>query len=141
MKKRLFAVVACVMLVLSLVGCGMKKMTFQEIYESSDAIRNSFDQELNQMKIQNAQDYSDIQIKFNGNEITYIFTFRDAISTDYQSTFSSLVSKQFESLCKNQITSLRSSYNYLADDAITMIMKFNNPNGEEYYTYTYTEGQ
>ncbi|MCQ2493643.1 MAG: hypothetical protein MJ104_03485 [Lachnospiraceae bacterium] len=141
MKKRLFAVVACVMLVLSLVGCGMKKMTFQEIYESSDAIRNSFDQELNQMKIQNAQDYSDIQIKFNGNEITYIFTFRDAISTDYQSTFSSLVSKQFESLCKNQITSLRSSYNYLADDAITMVMKFNNPNGEEYYTYTYTEGQ
>lgn len=141
MKKRLFAVVACVMLVLSLVGCGMKKMTFQEIYESSDAIRNSFDQELNQMKIQNAQDYSDIQIKFNGNEITYIFTFRDAISTEYQSTFSSLVSKQFESLCKNQITSLRSSYNYLADDAITMIMKFNNPNGEEYYTYTYTEGQ
>lgn len=141
MKKRLFAVVACVMLVLSLVGCGMKKMTFQEIYESSDAIRNSFDQELNQMKIQNAQDYSDIQIKFNGNEITYIFTFRDAISTDYQSTFSSLVSKQFENLCKNQITSLRSSYNYLADDAITMIMKFNNPNGEEYYTYTYTEGQ
>ena len=141
MKKRLFAVVACVMLVLSLVGCGMKKMTFQEIYESSDAIRNSFNQELNQMKSLYAQDYSNIEINFNGNEVTYIFTFRETISTDYQSTFASHVGKQFESLCKNQVTSMRSSYNYLADDAITINMQFNNPNGDEYYTFTYTEGQ
>jgi len=140
MKKYLLSVVACLMLALSLVGCGKthKTMTFQEIYESDAVIRSKIDAQVASMK---TEEYKDVSLKYEGNAAIYTFTFNQNLAPEYRSVFEKMVGNSYNVMCKTNINSMRNSSVYLAEDPITMTVIFNNADGSEFYTFTYTEGQ
>lgn len=141
MKKRLFTIVASIMLVLSLAACGIKAMTLQEIYKKDTKAYQEFNSGLELLKSQNSANYSDITIEFIGNTAVYNYTFRQALGSEYRGMFESTLENSFNSMAKAQVDSMRNDTKGLSSEPIVIIMHFNNPNGIEFYTFTYTEGQ
>lgn len=143
-KKILATLCAAVVLVSTLAGCAQfttKKMTLQEVYESSDEVRKSFDNDIANFKREYSDSYSDAKIEISGNSISYIFTFKETMPIAYQGLFVAALGNTLEIQCQTQVYSVRKNATYLTDEPLSMSYIIKNPDGTEFYTYTYTEPQ
>ncbi len=77
MKKRLLALVAAMVMVLSLVACGAPA-TVEEYY-TQPAVKSALDAQIDEMKTGYTSVYSDLGYKVSGNTFTYWFQFADQI--------------------------------------------------------------
>ncbi|MBQ8246936.1 MAG: DUF4854 domain-containing protein [Lachnospiraceae bacterium] len=77
MKKRLLALVAAMVMVLSLVACGAPA-TVEEYYTQPE-IKEALDSQIEQMKGSYTGVYSDLGYEVSGNTFTYWFQFADQI--------------------------------------------------------------
>lgn len=143
-KKILISLCACIVLTSTLAGCAvmpMKKTTLQEVYDASPDIQKSFDDDIKEFKRTNSDAYSDAQIDITGNQISYIFTFKETMPATYKNLFLAALGNSLTIQCQTQVNSLRKNATYLTSDPVSMRYVFLNPDGSEFYSYTYTEPQ
>lgn len=77
MKKRLLALIATMVMVLSLVACGAPA-TVEEYY-TQPAVKSALDAQIEDMKAGYTSVYSDLGYEVSGNTFTYWFQFADQI--------------------------------------------------------------
>lgn len=74
MKKKLLVLLTTVVMMLSLVACGSKVTTLEDYY-MRPAYKAALDQEIETIKAQYADAYSDITFEVKGNTFSYIYTY------------------------------------------------------------------
>lgn len=77
MKKKIALVLATLMIVLSLVACG-KPATVEEYY-TQPMVKQELDSQIENMKGQYSNVYSDLGYEVSGNTFTYWFRFAEQI--------------------------------------------------------------
>ena len=121
MKKRIIALLACLVLALALTACGSSETETLEDKYSQETVQ----EQISEMTSQYSDVYSDIQISLSGNRITYAFTFAQQVQVTQED-----VDKAFEGDSSvNDLFDQISEESGIPADKIEIEYVYKNPDG------------
>ena len=133
MKKRLLVLLTTVVMMLVLVACGSKITTLEDYY-MRPAYKAALEQEMENVKTQYADAYSDIAFEVKGNTFSYIYTY--AVQIEDVDTAKATLAASFTD---ETMAPLAESLEQEAGvKGITVEYTFLNNDGSNIYTASYT---
>lgn len=137
MKKKLFAFVSVLMLAVMLMGCGGPKTL--ESYYNQPIRKAAIEAECKEMLEQQKGTYSEVSMTFEGNTATYSYTYCEDPGMTNKAAYDAFMKSSLDSSSHSIIEGIRQESGVSADTVITVVFVFNNPDGSEYSSFTYSE--
>lgn len=131
--KKLLVLLTTLVMTLSLVACGSKITTLEEYY-TRPAYKAALDQEIDAVKTQYADAYSDIRYEVKGNTFSYIYTYAVQIE-DVETAKATLEASFTDETMAPLAASLEEEAGV---KGITVEYTFLNNDGSNLYTASYT---
>ena len=138
MKKRniFISLIAGLMIAMMLVGCGAPKTL--EGYMNTPGAQQELEKQLVSVKAMYASVFKDVDILFNDNTVTYVYTFKNAVSQDeWDSTYETSAKSDFEKAAPSGIDQQRQITNI--KDPITFVFIYKSSDGTELAKYSLTK--
>lgn len=137
MKKKIFTLLAGLLVALSLVACGGAK-SLQEYYERP-ANKSILDQQMKTLVAQNSSDFSDASVSFSDNTMVYEYVFTQAMPTEQKATFDNYMNQNLAAAVNPMFSQLKAEAGLPADTEVTIVYVYKNPNGSEFSRFEFTK--